>query len=379
MAPKITSSSDRSKRQSRSKATVRSDKGRSNRQKASTAKPTSSKERTNTNSARVTRDSQRASTGSAKVTRSEKPALPAGKKGGPIQSQRKGGAIVRTGSKNSTPSSTRIEQVSVRDVTKGGQKSQMSGSNTTRTLPGSGAPASRPQSSARPSLPPGKAAGGGRMAAAGRGAAGAAIYTAGMAATDYIGKKAGTALGGFLRDQQNKPYRRQGEEQKPNPNSSRRPVKAGDAQTRFPNARRNAQVRTERIKAGIPAPKTANQGQATRQTEQRRSSGSTTATPTPRQSPARPSQAQPRSASGTAGTGRKWEDFNPGRGTSETNNPLMKNDSWLMSKIKEREDKQAKNVGPVKDGGEYSASKKAAEIVQRRKKKEEDEKKKQQP
>lgn len=155
--------------------------------------------------------------------------------------------------------------------------------------------------------------------------------------------------------------------------------KAGDAQTRFPNARRNAEIRTERIKAGIPEPKTANQGQATRQAEQRRSVGATTATPAPRQSPARPSQAQPRSASGTAGTGRKWEDFNPGRGTSETNNPLMKNDSWLMSKIKEREDKQAKNVGPVADGSEYSASKKSAEIVQRRKKKEEDDKKKQQP
>jgi hypothetical protein len=47
-----------------------------------------------------------------------------------------------------------------------------------------------------------------------------------------------------------------------------------------------------------------------------------------------------------------------------------------MSKLKEREEGQAKNVGPVKDGGEYSASKKAAEIVERRKKKEEEEKKK---
>jgi hypothetical protein len=143
----------------------------------------------------------------------------------------------------------------------------------------------------------------------------------------------------------------------------------------------NERVRAGRVRAATPVPPTrsANQGQATRQAEQRRSSGSTTTTPAPRQSPARPSQAQPRSASGTAGTGRKWEDFNPGRGTSETNNPLMKNDSWLMSKIKEREDKQAKNVGPVADGGEYSASKKSAEIVARRKKKEEDEKKKQQP
>jgi hypothetical protein len=164
--------------------------------------------------------------------------------------------------------------------------------------------------------------------------------------------------------------------------------KSGAKQNADSNAKRKADndarlAANERVKAGrvraatpILPTRSANDGQATRQAEQRRSSGSTTATPAPRQSPARPSQAQPRSASGTAGTGRKWEDFNPGRGTSETNNPLMKNDSWLMSKIKEREDKQAKNVGPVKDGGEYSASKKSAEIVERRKKKEEDEKKK---
>jgi hypothetical protein len=139
----------------------------------------------------------------------------------------------------------------------------------------------------------------------------------------------------------------------------------------------NERVKAGRLQAATPPPKTANQGQATRQAEQRRSVGATTASPAPRQSPVRPSQSQPRSvASGTAGTGRKWEDFNTGRGTSETNNPLIKKDPWLMSKLKEREDGQAKNVGPVKDGGEYSASKKAAEIVERRKKKEEEEKKK---
>jgi hypothetical protein len=48
----------------------------------------------------------------------------------------------------------------------------------------------------------------------------------------------------------------------------------------------------------------------------------------------------------------------------------------LSSKIKEREEKQSKNVGPTKDGGEYAASKKASDVVARRKQKEEEEKKK---
>ena len=34
---------------------------------------------------------------------------------------------------------------------------------------------------------------------------------------------------------------------------------------------------------------------------------------------------------------REWKDFNPNRGTSKTNNPLIKKDDWLSSKIKQRE------------------------------------------
>jgi hypothetical protein len=206
-----------------------------------------------------------------------------------------------------------------------------------------------------------------------------------MAATDYVGKKAGTALGTFIREGFNKSSSRtDSRDNLPGGRSnSRRSQKQQDAnKQKADNASRlaaNERVKAGRLQAATPPPKTANQGQATRQAEQRRSVGATTAAPAPRQSPVRPSQSQPRSASGTAGTGRKWEDFNTGRGTSETNNPLIKKDPWLMSKLKEREDGQAKNVGPVKDGGEYSASKKAAEIVERRKKKEEEEKKKQQP
>ncbi len=66
MAPKITSSSDRSKR--KTNKPVRSDKGRSNRQKASTANVTNDGARKKNSGANVTNASQRTSTGSAKVT-----------------------------------------------------------------------------------------------------------------------------------------------------------------------------------------------------------------------------------------------------------------------------------------------------------------------
>jgi hypothetical protein len=43
---------------------------------------------------------------------------------------------------------------------------------------------------------------------------------------------------------------------------------------------------------------------------------------------------------GTSGAGvREWKDFNPGRGTSETTNPLIQKDPWLLNKLKEREGK----------------------------------------
>jgi hypothetical protein len=38
---------------------------------------------------------------------------------------------------------------------------------------------------------------------------------------------------------------------------------------------------------------------------------------------------------------REWKDFNPGRGTSRTNNPLIQKDEWLLGKIKQREQASA--------------------------------------
>jgi hypothetical protein len=104
----------------------------------------------------------------------------------------------------------------------------------------------------------------------------------------------------------------------------------------------NSMFKGQRPSPGAPT-RTASDGQSKRQDSQRASSGSVTpSSGSSRPSPSRPSQAAPRTTTGAAKEGRKWEDFNKGRGTSETNNPLIKNDKWLMSKLKEREDKASK-------------------------------------
>lgn len=53
-----------------------------------------------------------------------------------------------------------------------------------------------------------------------------------------------------------------------------------------------------------------------------------------------PRPSSPQTSTGTAGKGQSWADFNPGRGTSKTNNPLIKNDQWMMQRMKDREANQ---------------------------------------
>ena len=401
MAPKITSSSDRSKRQARSKATVRSDKGRKNRQSVSTAnnKTTSSNDRKVTNKARVTNASQRASTGSAKVTRGEKPALPPGQKGGAIVPVKK---PARTGNRTAAPSSSTGRpragtssapfQKALPAAQQGPQpatRRQQAEAKAARAAQGSTGPnrvgqpagaANRQYGAQRVDAAIGRAQRQSNIAkATSRGIVGGSIAGAILSAPEEIRK--GVRLvrdpKGAMQDTLNESgITLFGK----GPRTRAATAKQPDNSSRF--ERQNARVRADRERISrasspAPAPKSANDGQRTRQAEQRRSSGSVTAAPQPRQSSVRPSQSAPRTATAGAGAkGSKWEDFNPGRGTSETTNPLIKKDSWLMGKIKQREDTQSKNVGPVSDGGEYSASKKSAEIVARRKKKEEEDKKK---
>lgn len=95
MAPKVTSSSNRSKRSTNKPVTGAKPSGRANRQSVSTARVTQSGGGRG-GSARVTNSSQRTS-GSARVTGSARPALPPG---------RRGGAIVRQETKPENPRRT---------------------------------------------------------------------------------------------------------------------------------------------------------------------------------------------------------------------------------------------------------------------------------
>lgn len=98
-----------------------------------------------------------------------------------------------------------------------------------------------------------------------------------------------------------------------------------------------------------------------------------TAKPPASPSASRPSQSTPSrsTASGGGGgsqrsaapqaakpamPGRKWEDFNPGRGTSRTNNPLI--DDTMKARMRQREEQQATTSGSSKsdDKSKYVAS-----------------------
>lgn len=110
MAPKVTSSAQRSK--GKAKKPVTTTKGRANRQSVSTAKVSDSSQRTNT--------------GSAKVTGGQK-ALPPGRKGGDLKQS---GQIVK--SSKGTATDGRIYQTSVGEVSK---RPKPLSSSSTKALP----------------------------------------------------------------------------------------------------------------------------------------------------------------------------------------------------------------------------------------------------
>ena len=74
------------------------------------------------------------------------------------------------------------------------------------------------------------------------------------------------------------------------------------------------------------------------------------------------SSASTTSTSGTpAKPGQKWSDFNPGRGTSKTNNPLMKD---MIKRMKDREDKeQASKAQQLTDKSRQNSGYSSAEKV----------------
>lgn len=317
MARKVTSSSNRNKRGSTKPVTQGQNPQRSNRQAVSNATVSSgSNGKPPASGARVTNAAQRTSTGSARVTGANQSALPPGQRGGQVTTRgsamtppRSGGAPVRP--------------VSVRDL--GPNKPNQMGGGSTRSLPpgqGSGATPARPPGGT-PRLP-----GGGRAPIGMGGLRGGLLYAAGSAAVDYLGLEGGKAIGGFIRDQYNKPK----EDKRSNlPGGRSTSSKPSRPASNYENlydprgGRGNYGLDKAPPAAKLPTP-------VTRASSGTRSSGSGSSRSTSR------SSAPARSSTPTAPAkpGQKWSDFNPNRGTSKTNNPLMKD---MVGRMKDREDK----------------------------------------
>ena len=336
----------------------------------------------------------------------------------------KGGTVARPNAgRNGGTTDGRIQQVRVRDIT----KPQLTGSKSSPQVSGSNPKALKPAGTV-PTTPP-KVGGGakavtdaalkGAKGANWIGAAGSALAIPGQV-NDVIKGFDKLANHPFLtkqRDQKrggtpstNRGPRRTGQNSSnvqfpqgtPSGPGSRRgaaPVSGGGGRgtTRtttteskkndFSNARAESLARTEKIKEDTDKD-IAKQRKAQQETQRRSqqtstgsssqssASGSTQRKASPSSSSSS-SSSTPSTSTSTSGTGREWKDFNPGRGTSESNNPLLnRQGGYLRKKMQEREERQSQNVGPVKDGAEYTESKKSAEITTRRKTKEEEDKKK---
>jgi hypothetical protein len=107
------------------------------------------------------------------------------------------------------------------------------------------------------------------------------------------------------------------------------------------------------LPASVRKPNSSSSGSSTpsrgSSTQSRSSSSSSSASPST-------------STSGTpAKPGQKWSDFNPGRGTSKTNNPLMKD---MIKRMKDREDKeQASKAQQLTDKSRQNSGYSSAEKV----------------
>lgn len=338
MAPKITSSSNRSKRQAASKAVVRSSKGRANRQSVSTAKITE-----------VSDKSPRQRTGTARVTGDTQRALPPG---------RRGGDMVKA--PNTKPQGTGgpVEQVRVRDL--GSRKpGQVSGAPNRPAVPAGnkGGPVTLYQSR-RPFRQTGPgdiprptqakpAASSGLKAGAGNAVAGL-IAAAAEPMVAAAGQKMGRALGNRVL----KPIGRAIDDRLPGINSRDEAMRKQKAQP-LPRMAATDMAKAVRLKQYEPT--SANKSSAAKPPAAAK-------LPTPQTSRAavsNSSQAQgsapAKKPAEPAKPGQKFEDFNPNRGTSESNNPML--GDYLRSKMAAREGKGfTTGVGPVKSGDGYASA-----------------------
>lgn len=384
MAPKVTSSSTRSKRKTAKPVTKGQSPQRDNRQKVSTATVTKSGDKPK-GGARVTRSRDDAGlvaapqkptrqqssprpggrvvvdespkltsrgalattttnkpTVSRRATGTSRPALPPGQRGG--QPTTRSGAATPPRSSGGP-----VQQVRVRDVT--GQP-QVGGSGSRPALPAGGrggATTPRPSSGGGvPRLPGAVRSGMGGLRAGLIGMVAAPVV-------DEIGRRLGTALGNSIR-QAATPQR--------TGTSSGRTGRGGttaDRNTSNTNATAgryipgNQQVRPPAPKptpkptsstGGTPTRAQSTQQRATQAPRSSNSGGTTSTSSRNTPAPTMPSVVKERRVSASTAN-RESGNY----GTSRTNNPLI--DDTMKARMRRRED--ATGVGPVKDGAQYAA------------------------
>lgn len=324
-------------------------------------------------------------------------ALPPGRQGGALATRPGGGSLANRPSSGGGGGGRQLPGSSVRGrlpggtggadrVTGSGVRTGRPGPNRPALPPGrqGGAFAGRPSpggggsGGSRPAMPPGRQSQvGGRIGASTiRGGAVEGLLAGFLSpAVQDLGRKAGQWVGRNVllpmvdryedktpgtqsaRERRRQIVREGGRQGPPVPERIRR----GRTQQQAPSSRPSAgSSPASRYQGGndgggssYQAPSQGSSAPSRPQRPQNRPSGASSApsaTTTPARSQ-RPAAAAPSSQSG----GSSWsEKFNPGRGTSYTNNPLLRNDPYLMGKMKEREAKLP--TGPVSDSEQYGQS-----------------------
>ena len=324
MAPRVTSSSTRAGRKPAKPPVVTTSKGRGNRSSVSTAKVSSgSNGKPPAAGARVTNASQRTNTGSARVTGSSRPALPPSNNG----------TLTKPSSKPTPPRSNGgpVQPVRVRDM---GKPSSALPSGGARGLLGPGGAPPKAVldllNKGQPALPGARK--GGRVNMGGAG--GALLLAAGGAAANYVGTKAGEAIGTGLRNASNSPKTGDNRSNRPGGGSNKTP-KTGDRpglryEKLFDTKGGRGNYGLDKANPVAPLPASVRQSSSAGGSSTPSRGGST-----PSRSGS-PSPARSSTPAAPAKPGQKFADFNPGRGTSKTNNPLMKD---MIARMKDREDK----------------------------------------
>lgn len=315
-----------------------------------------------------------------RVVVDESPRLPPGQRGGALTT--KSGsrpALPPAGGSSSPPYAPRGWATLDPNATYGGRTRPTGGSSERNTANNSSRPSGRPAQSpgtastragggSRPALPPGRqggpmVSGGARPSSTPKPSGGAArppiklggvraglIGLVGGIAADALGRRAGEAIGTSMRNSYNTPKEDKrpnlpGGRSKPNSRPASQYEKLYDTGGGRGNYGLDRAPKPERAPSGgSPRPSSA----------QSRPAAPSSSSSSSRSSSSRPS---PAASSAPAKPGQQWKDFNPGRGTSKTNNPLLKNNEYLMSKIRQREQREQTNaIGPVKDGNTYAGS-----------------------